>query len=83
MLDFVGTILTAALMIVVVNALITFMDIGRGAKLLLAGIAGLWIGLAAAAAAPGWLAISRPFPVIGIFVASPLVAAAIASAWPV
>jgi hypothetical protein len=82
MLDFVGTIVTAALMTVVVNALITFMDIGRAAKLVLAGIAGLWIGLAAAAAASGWLAISRPFPVIGIFVAAPLVAAAIASTWP-
>jgi hypothetical protein len=82
MLDFVGTIVTAALMTVVVNALITFMDIGRAAKLVLAGIAGLWIGLAAAAAASGWLAVSRPFPVIGIFVATPLVAAAIASTWP-
>jgi hypothetical protein len=82
MVDFVGTIVTAALMTVVVNALITFMDIGRGAKLVLAGVAGLWMGLAAAAAASGWLAISRPFPVIGIFVAMPLIAVAIASAWP-
>jgi hypothetical protein len=39
MLDFVGTIVTAALMTVVVNALITFMDIGE--KLVLAGIGGL------------------------------------------
>ena len=48
MLDFIGTIVTAALMTVVVNALVIHLEIGRGAKLALAGIAGLWIGLAAA-----------------------------------
>jgi hypothetical protein len=82
MLDFLGTTVTAALMVVVVNALITYLEIGRSAKLALAGIAGLWIGLAGAASASGWLAISKPFPVIGIFVAAPLLAVAIATAWP-
>ena len=66
MLDFIGTIVTAALMTVVVNALVIHLEIGRGAKLALAGIAGLWIGLAAAASASGWLTISHPFPVIGL-----------------
>ena len=80
MLDFIGTIVTAALMTVVVNALVIHLEIGRGAKLALAGIAGLWIGLAAAASASGWLTISHPFPVIGLFVAIPLVAAAITTA---
>ena len=80
MLDFIGTIVTAALMTVVVNALIIHMEIGRGVKLALAGIAGLWIGLAAAASASGWLTISHPFPVIGLFVAIPLVATAINTA---
>jgi hypothetical protein len=82
MLDFLGTIVSAALVLVVVNALVTYMEIGRNAKLTLAGIAGLWIGLAGAASASGWLTIAKPFPVIGIFVATPLVAAAIATAWP-
>ena len=34
MLDFVGTIVTAALMVFVVTALIVFMDISRRAKLM-------------------------------------------------
>jgi hypothetical protein len=82
MLDFLGTIATVMLMLLVVTALVTYLEIGRGTKLTLAGVAGLWIGLAAAAAASGWLSIGKPFPVIGIFVATPLVAAAIATFWP-
>jgi len=82
MLDFVGTLVTAALMTFVVNALVVFMDVPRAAKLVLAGLIGLWIGLAAAAGAAGWLAISEPVPVMGVFVATPLAAAAIATAWP-
>ena len=82
MLDFAGTVATTALMVFAANALITFMDIQRGTKLMLAGIAGVWIGLCAAVAAAGMLAISKPFPVIGIFVGVPLLAATIAAAWP-
>jgi hypothetical protein len=82
MLDFVGTVVTTALMVFAVNALITFMDIQRGTKLMLAGIAGVWIGFCAAAGAAGLIAISKPFPVIGIFVGAPLLAATIAVAWP-
>jgi hypothetical protein len=81
MLDFVGTVLTAALMIFIINALVTYLDIGHSMKLALAGIAGLWIGLAAAASASDWLSISKPFPLIGVFVVTPLVAAAIATVW--
>ena len=77
MLDFTGTILTAALIVFVLTALLVFMDLSRAAKLWLAGVLGLWVGLAAASAASGWLSISRPVPVIGIFVATPLVAAAL------
>jgi hypothetical protein len=82
MIDFLGTIVTAALMVVIVNALIVYLQIGRGAKLALAGISGVWIGFAAAASACGWLKISDPLPIMGIFVAMPLVVAAIATAWP-
>ena len=82
MLDFIGTIVTAALMVFVVSALVISLDIPRGAKLAVAGGIGLWIGLAAAAGAAGWLAVASPFPVMGIFVAGPLLAAIVATAWP-
>ena len=52
------------------------------AKITLAAAIGVWIGLAAAAAAAGWLTISRPVPVVGLFVVVPLLAAAVATAWP-
>jgi hypothetical protein len=82
MLDFFGTIVAAALMVFVVTALLVFIDVPRNAKLVVAALLGLWIGVAAAAGAAGWLAISRPFPVMGIFVGAPLLAAAIAASWP-
>jgi hypothetical protein len=83
MLDFIGMIITAALMVLVVNALITYMDVSRVAKITLAAVIGVWIGLAAATAGAGWLTISRPVPVVGLFVVVPLLAAALATAWPV
>jgi hypothetical protein len=67
---------------VVVNALTTFMDVSRVAKVTLAAVIGVWIGLAAAAAGAGWLPTSRPVPVVGIFVVVPLLATALAAAWP-
>jgi hypothetical protein len=82
MLDFVGTVVSVALMVFVANAVTTFIDMSRDAKLVLSAIIGAWIGLCAAAAAAGLIAISRPFPLIGIFVAAPLIAAALATAWP-
>jgi hypothetical protein len=82
MLDFIGMVVTAALMVLVVNALTTFMDVSRVAKVALVAAIGVWIGLAAAAAEAGWLAISEPVPVVGLFVVVPLLAAAIATAWP-
>ena len=82
MLDFLGFIVTLALMVIAVNAVITFMDVSQSAKLTLAALAGVWIGIAAAAGSAGMIAISKPFPVIGLFVAVPLVTAAIAAAWP-
>jgi hypothetical protein len=82
MLDFIGMVITAALMMLVVNALITFMDVSRAAKITLAAVIGVWIGLAAATAEAGWLTISRPVPVVGLFVVVPLLAMALATAWP-
>ena len=82
MLDFIGLIITPALMVVVVNTLIIFIDASRAAKVTLAAVIGLWIGLAAAVAEAGWLPISRPIPFVGLFVAVPLLAAGFATAWP-
>jgi hypothetical protein len=82
MLDFVGMVIIAALMVLIVNALTAFMDASRVAKIVLAAVIGVWIGLAAAVAGAGWLPISRPVPVVGIFVMVPLLAAALATAWP-
>jgi hypothetical protein len=82
MLDLAGTIATAGLMVFITTTLAIFLDITRGAKLALSAIMGLWIGVCAAAAADGVIATSRPFPFIGIFIALPLAAAAIATAWP-
>ena len=82
MLDFLGFIVTAVLMVLAVNAIITFMDVSQSAKLTLAALAGVWIGIAAGGASAGLLTILQPFPLIGLFVAAPIVAAAIAAAWP-
>jgi hypothetical protein len=82
MFDFIGMVITAALMVLVVNTLTTYMDTPRVAKTALAAVIGVWIGLAAAVAGAGWLPISRPVPVVGLFVAVPLLVAALATAWP-
>jgi hypothetical protein len=82
MLDFIGMVITATVMVLFVNALTTFMDVSRGAKITLATVIGLWIGLAAAAAGAGWLPISRPVPLVGFFVLVPLIVTALATAWP-
>ena len=50
MLDFIGMVITAALMVLVVNVLTACMDVTRVAKITLAAVIGVWIGLAAAVA---------------------------------
>src|SRR5258708_17054078 len=82
MLNFVGTVATVAMIVFLVSAVVLALDAPRPAKLVLAAIAGLWAGLCAAAGAAGWLAMTRPFPLIGLFVAAPLIAAAIVAAFP-
>ncbi|CAN5883080.1 hypothetical protein BH11PSE3_BH11PSE3_33290 [soil metagenome] len=82
MLDFLGTVATAGLIVFVVSALLVGVAAARSVKLVLSGGLGLWIGIAAAGGAAGWTATSRPFPLLGLFVAAPLAGAAIASAWP-
>ena len=81
MLNFIGTG-TAALMMLVVNALSPFTDISRAAEITLAAILSVWIGLAATVAEAKWLPISIPVPAVGFFVVVPLLAAALTAAWP-
>ena len=82
MLDFLGTVATAALTVFVISTLIAFMEMSRGAKIVLALLLGLWVGVAAAGSAAGWTAQTKPFPLIGPFVVAPLLAALLATAWP-
>lgn len=82
MVDFIGTIVTAGLMVLAVSVLTTYMDATRSTKLVLSACLGLWIGLCAAAAAAGMMATTKPFPLIGPFVTAPLLAAALAAALP-
>jgi hypothetical protein len=83
MLDFIGTVATATMIVLFVATVVLGLDASRPTKLVLAGIVGLWAGVCTAAAAAGWLAITRPFPLIGLFVAAPLLAAVIAATFPV
>ena len=82
MLDFLGTVATATLIVFVISTLLVFIEASRAAKLWLAVLLGLWVGIAAAGSAAGWAATARPFPVMGLFLAAPLIAAALATAWP-
>jgi hypothetical protein len=76
MVDFAGTLITLFLIVFVTAAMVAAADLAAPARLALAGVLGLWAGLAAAAANAGWIAITRP-PVVGLFVVVPLIAAAL------
>jgi hypothetical protein len=82
MLDFLGTVATAALIIFLVSTLLVFLEATLTAKVWLAGLIGLWIGLATAGSAAGWAAMPKPFPLMGVFLVVPLGAALLAPAWP-
>ena len=80
MLDSFGIVVIAAVIALNVNALIGTMPVMRSTRLALAAATGAWIGVAAAAAARGSLAVSMPFPVIGLFAALPIAATALLAA---
>jgi hypothetical protein len=82
MLDFIGTMATSALMVLVVAALTVALKMSNPGKLTFAMIGGLWIGFAAASAQAGWIEIGKPFPLIGLYVVAPLAAGAIAATMP-
>jgi hypothetical protein len=82
MLDFIGTMATTALMFLVVAAIAVTLKASNTSKLTFAGLAGLYIGFAAASAQAGWVAIGWPFPLLGLYVAAPIVAGTIVAATP-
>jgi len=81
MLDFIGTIVLTAAIIVSVNALTGAMPISPAQRLAVSVGAGLWTGLAAALGAANLFVGTNPIgpPVIGTVIAFPLVATAIAA----
>lgn len=78
-LDFIGTTVLTAVIIVNVGALISTMELPPRQRLALAGIVGLWIGLQAALASAGAYATENPY--IGLGVVTPLIAAAATLRW--
>src|ERR1044072_9063686 len=82
MLDFLGTIATVALTIFIISTLLAVLDVSRETKIVMASLLGLWVGVATAGSAAGWAALTKPFPVMGLFVVAPLIVAIVATAWP-
>ncbi|MBI5319348.1 hypothetical protein [Bradyrhizobium sp.] len=82
MLDFIGTIVLAAAIIVSINALAGAMPISTSQRLALSVGAGLWTGLAAALAGAKLFSGANPIgpPMIGTVIVFPLVATAAAAA---
>ena len=64
MLDFLGTVATATLIVFVISSLLVFLEASRSTKLVMAAVLGLWVGIAAAGGAAGWTAATRPFPIM-------------------
>jgi hypothetical protein len=85
MLDFIGTIVIAAVTVLNVTAVLSTLSVSPGRRFAAALAVGLWVGLAAAFGGAGLLTVSRPFPYIGPFVVFPLVAiaalVAVSPAW--
>src|SRR5262245_40452157 len=81
MLDFIGTIVLVAAIIVSINALTGAMPISTSQRLALSLGAGLWTGLAAALAGAKLFLGTNPIgrPMIGTVIAFPLVTAAVAA----
>ena len=81
MLDFIGTIVLAAAIIVSINALTGAMPISPSQRIALSVGAGLWTGLAAALAGASLFLGKNPVgpPMIGTVIAFPMVATAVAA----
>lgn len=76
MLDFLGTIAITAAVVATITATIGTLPIRPRQRLALAALVGAWIGLSVVLAAAGEYADAgrRPFPLIGVMLAIPLIA---------
>lgn len=72
MLDFVGTIAVTAIMVVAINAALSALAVSRLQRIGAVLAVGLWVGLAAASAGAGLFAVNTPAPIIGLYLAAPL-----------
>ena len=80
MLDVIGTITLVAVITLNISVVSNVMPARAATRLVVAAVAGIWTGLAAALAAAGYFAnTAAPFPLIGVFVGFPPVAAGIAA----
>lgn len=81
-LDFAGWVALVAVIIVNAHVFLQALGIGRGARLGLAVLAGLWVGLQLALSSAGAFtgAFAAAYPVIGLMVVLPPAAAALAAA---
>jgi len=80
MLDLIGITALGAAVALNLNAILAVLPMAPAQKLTTATLAGLWIGAAVALASTGiFAATTTPVPVIGLAVALPLVAAALAA----
>lgn len=79
MLDLVGTVVLFAAITLNVAAFVGSLDVSLDRRLSLAGIAGLWFGLAAALGGAGVFANAgaQAFPLVGVMVVTPLLLAAV------
>jgi hypothetical protein len=77
MVDFAGFFAAAFMIVFAFATLLAFADLSPTARLVTAAVVAAWVGLAAAAGAAGWMASTRPVPLVGLFVVLPLVAAAL------
>ena len=77
MLNMLGHITGMAAIFVDVVAIVSVVPMTLGQRLVAAGVAGAWVGLATALGAAGALAYSpdQPVPVVGLLFAAPLLAA--------
>ena len=80
MIDFIGTMVLVAVIAFNISVFSNTIPVRAATRRVVAAGAGIWTGLAAAAAAAGYFAdTAAPFPLIGVFVAFPLVAVGIAA----
>lgn len=76
MLDVVGAVILGAVTALNLFVFLNSLRLSERSRGLIALGAGAWIGLAVAVGSFGGLAVAEPFPVMGVFVAAPILAAA-------